>query len=58
MRRDEYEAFFKDGISSLQNEGRYRVFAALERLTGQHPRAVWHGPDGTKKDIIISIKPA
>jgi 5-aminolevulinate synthase len=52
MRRDEYEAFFKDGISSLQNEGRYRVFAALERLTGQHPRAVWHGPDGTKKDII------
>ena len=52
MRRNEYEAFFKDGISNLQAEGRYRVFASLERLVGQHPRAVWHRPDGTKKEII------
>ena len=52
MNREDYEAFFQSGISSLQDEGRYRVFAALERLAGQHPRAIWHHPDGSKRNII------
>lgn len=52
MRRDDYEAFFAEGIDALKAEGRYRVFNALERQTGQHPRAVWHRPDGSTKPVV------
>lgn len=34
-----YEEFFAEQISSLQEEGNYRVFADLERKAGQFPRA-------------------
>jgi len=52
MRREEYQAFFKDGVQTLKTEGRYRVFAALERQTGKHPRALWHRPDGSVQEVI------
>jgi 5-aminolevulinate synthase len=42
----DYESVFKDALSSLQAEGRYRIFADLERQCGRFPRATWHGPAG------------
>ena len=41
-----YEHFFREELDSLRKEGRYRVFADLERQRGAYPRATFHGPDG------------
>ncbi|HEU0071292.1 MAG TPA: 5-aminolevulinate synthase [Alphaproteobacteria bacterium] len=38
-----YDAFFADAIARLKAEGRYRVFADLERRAGAFPAARYHG---------------
>ncbi len=48
-----YNAFFQTRIDALKSEGRYRVFATLERIAGQFPKALYHAPDGTKKEVTI-----
>jgi len=40
------QRIFADAISALKSEGRYRVFADLERCAGSFPRAKRHGPNG------------
>lgn len=39
-----YEQFFSDRIADLRSEGRYRVFADLERRVGAFPRATSRAP--------------
>ncbi|MEE9195423.1 MAG: 5-aminolevulinate synthase, partial [Alphaproteobacteria bacterium] len=43
----DYERFFAEAVGSLKTEGRYRIFADLERCAGDFPRAKRHGPKGT-----------
>lgn len=47
-----YEMFFRDQLGLLRKEGRYRVFADLERQVGSFPRATYHGSKG-KKEVTV-----
>jgi 5-aminolevulinate synthase len=51
MRRD-YDRYFSDATAKLKAEGRYRVFADLERKCGAFPHATWHSPDGPV-DVVV-----
>ncbi len=48
----DYESFFRSKIDGLHKEGRYRVFADLERQAGQFPRATRHTSEGTQ-DVTV-----
>jgi 5-aminolevulinate synthase len=43
----DFDAYFSDRLSSLRDEGRYRVFAELERRAGSFPVAARYGGDGS-----------
>ena len=47
-----YESFFKDELGKLKSEGRYRVFTDIERRAGDFPKAVHHGPNGTREVTV------
>jgi 5-aminolevulinate synthase len=47
-----YEAFFTKQLDGLRREGRYRVFADLERQVGDFPRATHHRERGTSKVTV------
>ncbi len=48
----DYERYFADSLSGLRAEGRYRIFAELERHAGQFPRAKRYMPDGSEVDGV------
>ncbi len=70
----DYERFFSDAINGLKTEGRYRVFAELERHAGDFPHAsayhtgavdeitVWCSNDylgmGQHPDVLAAMKDA
>ena len=48
-----YESFFRSQIGRLHQEGRYRVFADLERAAGKYPKAAYHRDQGGKTDVTV-----
>jgi 5-aminolevulinate synthase len=48
-----YEAFFRGEIDGLKREGRYRVFADLERRAGAFPKATFHTADGRETEVTV-----
>ena len=47
-----YDAFFRSQLSSLRREGRYRVFANLERQAGSFPKAIQQTPRGPREVVV------
>ncbi|MFB3135172.1 MAG: 5-aminolevulinate synthase, partial [Rhodospirillales bacterium] len=48
----DFEKFFADKIAVLKTEGRYRVFADLERKAGDFPRARSYR-DGQVSEVTV-----
>ena len=48
----DYERFFSDRLARLRSDGRYRVFADLERHAGDFPRAAHHA-GGAVEDVTV-----
>ena len=48
-----YEGFFEKRLSDLHKEGRYRVFADIERQVGSFPKAVYRDAAGHSREITI-----
>ena len=48
----DYEKFFAQALNGLKDEGRYRIFADLERQAGAFPCATRHCENGTEEVTV------
>jgi 5-aminolevulinate synthase len=48
----DYRGFFEEAIEQLHAERRYRVFADLERIVGQFPKAIWRS-GGEAREVTV-----
>lgn len=48
----DYKAQFQNALNALKNEGRYRVFADLERRVGEAPYAYYRSEKGMKRVAV------
>jgi 5-aminolevulinate synthase len=48
----DYESFFRQQLNNLRREGRYRIFADLERHVGDFPRAI-HRRDRCQTQVTV-----
>ncbi|MDS7598039.1 5-aminolevulinate synthase [Agrobacterium tumefaciens] len=49
----DFEAFFTAELQGLHSEGRYRVFADIERQQGNFPRATRYNANGERQDVTV-----
>jgi 5-aminolevulinate synthase len=49
----DYQGFFSQHLDRLRSEGRYRVFAELERIVGAFPRARLHREGKAPRDVTV-----
>jgi 5-aminolevulinate synthase len=49
----DYESFFRNQIAALKTEGRYRVFANLERHAGRFPKATFRDDTGREREVTV-----
>ncbi|MCC0029796.1 MAG: 5-aminolevulinate synthase [Brucellaceae bacterium] len=49
----DFEAYFRRQLDGLHEDGRYRVFADLERHRGDFPRATRHRADGSVQEVTV-----
>ncbi len=49
----DYTARLDQALQGLHDEGRYRTFINIERKKDHFPRATWHAPDGTSREITV-----
>ena len=49
----DYESFFRQQIGTLRQDGRYRVFADLERHAGAFPRATYRDAGGVERPVTV-----
>ncbi|HTV68240.1 MAG TPA: 5-aminolevulinate synthase [Rhizobiaceae bacterium] len=47
-----YERFFQEAIDQVHAERRYRIFADIERVAGEFPKAIWRS-NGDAKEITV-----
>jgi 5-aminolevulinate synthase len=48
----DYTRYFETTLEALKTERRYRVFADLERVAGEFPKAIWHSPEGAREITV------
>lgn len=48
-----YESALDVVLDRLRLESRYRTFIDIERIRGRYPTALWHKPNGDKKEITV-----
>ncbi|MCW2237866.1 5-aminolevulinate synthase [Azospirillum canadense] len=49
----DYESFFRNQIGTLKQDGRYRVFANLERHAGSFPKATFRDAAGRERAVTV-----
>lgn len=49
----DYEAFFEQELERLRAEGRYRIFADLERQAGNFPHALRRDDGGAAREVTV-----
>ncbi|PWC34303.1 5-aminolevulinate synthase [Azospirillum sp. TSO35-2] len=49
----DYETFFRNQIATLKQDGRYRVFANLERHAGNFPTATFRDSTGRERPVTV-----
>ena len=47
-----YDKFFINALDVLKQEGRYRVFNDIKRISGKFPNAVYFSGDQEKKVVV------
>ena len=49
----DYNKHFQTCVDNVKSEGRYRIFANLERKAGAFPKAIFRTPEGEEKEVTI-----